>query len=80
MATKTRQKSFESQLRELEKIVEELEKGELPFEESLKAFEKGIQLYRKCHKALEEGEKKVELLLEAYEENGEEKIQTEPFE
>jgi len=54
---------FEEALAELEGIVQRLEKGELPLEESLKLYEEGIRLSRLCHAKLEEAEGKIELLL-----------------
>lgn len=53
---------FEQALKRLEKIVEELEKGDLSLEESLKRYEEGIRLSRFCTNKLEEAERKVELL------------------
>ena len=55
--------TFETSLKELEKIVSELERGELPLENQLKAFEKGVALSRECMKRLEEVEKRVETLM-----------------
>ena len=55
-------KSFESSLKELETIVEKLEKGDLNLEESLKLYEKGIQLITYCSSQLEAAEKKIEIL------------------
>ena len=66
---------FEDCLERLEKIVQELEKGEVPLEKSLTLFEEGMQLSATCRKQLEEAEGKVEILLK---QNG--KLQTEPFE
>ena len=66
---------FEECLERLEKIVTELEKGEVPLEKSLTLFEEGMQLSATCRKQLEEAEGKVEILLK---QNG--KLQTEPFE
>ena len=57
------EKKFETALTRLEEIVEELEKGDLPLEESLKYFEEGIKLSRVCNKRLEEAERKVQILL-----------------
>ena len=68
MAKKHSAISFEEALKELEQLVETMEKGELPLEESLKSFERGIQLTRNCQKALKEAEQKVQILLK---ENGE---------
>ena len=57
------QSKFEDALVRLETIVEQLEKGELPMEESLKIFEEGVRLSKSCLKILEEAERKVEILL-----------------
>lgn len=65
---------FEECLQRLEKIVTELEKGDLPLESALKLFEEGIQLSNSCRKELEAAEGKVEVLLK---QNG--KLQPEPF-
>lgn len=54
---------FETAMRELEALVERLEQGELPLEESLAAFERGILLTRCCQTALKDAEQKVEILL-----------------
>jgi exodeoxyribonuclease VII small subunit len=66
---------FEECLQRLEKIVQELEKGEIPLEMSLTLFEEGMQLSSACRKELEQAEGKVEVLLKK---NG--KLQAEPFE
>jgi exodeoxyribonuclease VII small subunit len=55
--------NFESSLKELERIVEQLEAGDLPLERSLELFEQGVQLSRDCQKRLDEAERKVEVLL-----------------
>jgi len=57
------EKKFETALARLEEIVQELEKGDLPLEQSLKFFEEGIKLSRICNKRLEDVERKVEILL-----------------
>jgi exodeoxyribonuclease VII small subunit len=54
---------FEAAMQELEALVAELERGELPLEESLKAFERGIALTRACQRSLKDAEQKVEVLL-----------------
>ena len=64
---------FEDSLQRLEKIVDELEKGNVPLEHALKLFEEGMQLSTACRKELEEAEGKVEILLKK---NG--KLQPEP--
>ena len=57
------EKKFETAIARLEEIVETLEGGELPLEQSLKLFEEGIKLARICSARLEEAERKVEVLL-----------------
>jgi exodeoxyribonuclease VII small subunit len=57
------EKKFETSLARLDEIVQELEKGELPLEQSLKLFEEGVKLARICSVRLEEAERKVEILL-----------------
>jgi exodeoxyribonuclease VII small subunit len=54
---------FEAAMRDLEELVERLEAGDLPLEESLAAFERGVLLTRGCQTALKEAEQKVEILL-----------------
>ena len=54
---------FETAMRDLEAIVERLEQGDIPLEESLAAFERGILLTRSCQAALKDAEQKVEILL-----------------
>jgi exodeoxyribonuclease VII small subunit len=53
---------FEKNLTTLEQLVETMEEGDLPLEESLKKFEQGIQLIRRCQSALSEAEQRVEIL------------------
>jgi len=65
---------FEASLDELEKVVKELEAGDLPLERSLELFEKGMRLSDTCRKQLEEAETRVEMLIRK-----EGKIQPEPF-
>lgn len=56
-------KDFENALARLEKIVGELEKGELALEEALQLFEEGIKISRFCNAKLDEAERKVQILL-----------------
>ncbi|MDD2768467.1 MAG: exodeoxyribonuclease VII small subunit [Methylococcus sp.] len=56
--------SFEEALAELEQLVERMEQGNLPLEESLKLFERGVELTRTCQKSLQDAEQKVQILLE----------------
>ncbi len=67
--------SFEEAAKKLEKIVEELEYGELNLENSLQKFKEGIELSAYCNKKLDEVEKKISILIE---ENGG-KIREQPF-
>lgn len=55
--------NFEGALAELEEVVEQLESGDLPLDDSLAAFEKGVGLVKYCNHKLNEVEKKVELLI-----------------
>jgi len=66
---------FEENLQRLEKIVAELEKGDVPLDQALQLFDEGMQLSGSCRKELEEAEGKVEILLKR---NG--KLQPEAFE
>lgn len=65
---------FEECLDRLEKIVDELEKGDVPLDRALELFDEGMKLSGSCRKELEEAEGKVEILLKR---NG--KLQPEPF-
>jgi exodeoxyribonuclease VII small subunit len=55
--------TFEESLKKLESIVGQLERGDLPLEDSVKLFEEGMQLSAECKKQLEEAEGKVEILI-----------------
>lgn len=55
--------TFENAMKKLEKIVEELEHGELPLEQAVKKFEEGIKLSAYCTRMLDETEKRISLLL-----------------
>ena len=66
--------TFESCLDQLEKVVKELEAGDLQLERSLELFERGMALSETCRKQLEEAETRVELLIRK---DG--KLQPEPF-
>jgi exodeoxyribonuclease VII small subunit len=63
---------FEQAIARLEAIVGELEKNDLPLDESLKIFEEGIRLSKSCLKILEEAEHKVEVLVQ--DKNGKKRI------
>ena len=53
---------FEDALERLERIVDQLEAGNLALEDSLKVFEEGVGLARHCSRYLEDAEKRIELL------------------
>jgi len=57
------ERSFESSLKELEQIVQQLEGGDLQLERSLELFEQGVRLSRECQRRLDEAEHKVEILM-----------------
>jgi exodeoxyribonuclease VII small subunit len=61
--TNSNEPSFEQALQQLEQIVQKLERGELPLEESLQLYEDGVRLSRLCHRKLEEAEGKIEMLV-----------------
>ena len=68
-------KGFEESIKELEDIVEKLEKGDATLDESLKLFESGIKLSKYCQKMLDDAEKKVSVLIE----NGQGEMEKKPF-
>jgi len=61
--TGTPSRNFEASLTSLEKIVRELERGDLPLEKSLELFEQGVKLSRECQERLSEAERRIEVLL-----------------
>ena len=66
--------TFEQSLEELEILVDKLERGQLPLDESLETFENGMKLARVCTEKLTKAERRIEKLIEK---NGE--LRTEPF-
>jgi exodeoxyribonuclease VII small subunit len=72
---KEQAQSFESSLASLERIVVNLESGDLPLERALELFEEGVAIARRCQAQLGDAERKVEMLLR---ERGE--IKVTPFE
>jgi len=66
--------SFETCLDQLEKVVKELEAGDLSLERSLELFERGMGLSETCRKQLEQAETRVEILIRK-----EGKLTAEPF-
>ena len=68
------EQTFENSLDDLEKVVRELESGDLPLERSLELFERGMGLSDVCRKQLEAAETRVEMLIRK-----EGKLTAEPF-
>jgi exodeoxyribonuclease VII small subunit len=64
---------FEDALARLETIVAELERGDLPLDESLKIFAEGVKLSKTCLKMLDDAERKVEILIQ--EKDGKRRLQ-----
>lgn len=73
--TTTAPQSFEASLDELERVVRELESGDMPLEHALGLFARGTQLSEACRRQLEDAETRVEALVRR---SGE--FQPEPFE
>lgn len=55
--------NLEEDIKKLQKIVEELASGKLTLGESLKKYEEGIKLAHNCSGALNDAQRKVELLM-----------------
>ena len=70
-------KSFEENIEDLEKIVSELEYGDLNLDDSVSKFEEGIKISKECNKILEDAEKKITVLLNKDGEIKEENFTTE---
>ena len=80
MGEEKKEVEFETALKKLETIVENLEQGDLTLEAALKQYEEGVRMAGICSKRLSEAEKKVEVLMKtsggklktaAFESNGE---------
>ena len=59
-----KQPNLEKSLADLEKIVAQLEDGDISLEQALKQFEKGVKLGRDCQTALQAAEQKVQILMD----------------
>ena len=64
--------NFEENVEQLEKVVQELENGNLNLEDSIKKFEEGMAISKKCNEILEEAEKKITVLINDSDNNIEE--------
>ena len=73
----SKENSFEKKMEELEKIVNELEKGDLNLVDSVKKFEDGMKISKECSKLLEDTEKRITIILENNGEIKEEDFSTE---
>jgi exodeoxyribonuclease VII small subunit len=60
---------FEETLAELEKLIVNLEQGDLSLDESLSGFKHGIELTRQCQAALDNAQQTVELLTNTQDED-----------
>lgn len=68
--------SFESAMSQLEQIVQQLERGSLPLDQSIKMFKKGIELSQYCQKELDQAEETVTKVMT---ESGLKKLDEEPL-
>ena len=59
-----KENNFETKMEQLEKVVNDLETGEMTLDESLVKFEEGMKLSKECKKILEQAETKITILLE----------------
>lgn len=71
---KEQELNFEETMESLEKIVQELEAGDLNLDDSIKKFEEGIKLSKNANKYLEDAEKKITVLIKEGEELKEEEL------
>ena len=55
--------TFEENVKQLESIVQQLERGDLPLEDSIRLFEEGMQVSGACKNQLEAAEGKVQMLM-----------------
>ena len=68
-----KKQTFETAIKKLEQIVQELETGDLPLEKAINKFEEGMQLSKFCAAKLDETEKRVTILMQDAEGNPAEK-------
>ena len=59
----SKETNFETSMEQLEKIVQELEKGDLNLDDSIKKFEQGMKISKECNQFLENAEKKITVLI-----------------
>ena len=68
MSTENKELNFEETMQELEKIVQELEKGDMNLDDSINKFEEGMKLSKSASDYLEKAEKKITVLINAKDE------------
>ena len=69
-------KTFETAMKQLEKIVQDLETDDMPLEKAIKTFEEGIKISKYCSEKLDESEKRITLLMQ---DSGGKKVSEIPF-
>ena len=69
MTVKKNDISFEEALKDLEKIVEDLNNGDMELEKAITAYEKGIQLKNICEESLKNAQETIELIQNKKQEN-----------
>ena len=69
MSKKSKLPDLETSLKEINILVEAMEKGDLTLDQSLNQFEKGITLITHAQKILEEAEQKIQILIKNNEED-----------
>ena len=70
--------SFEESIRQLKEIVDKIEQGQIPLQDSLDQYEKGMALIKHCRGILQKAEKRIEKISQA--EQAEEETAEEPSE
>ena len=69
MTVKKNDISFEEALKDLEKIVEDLNNGDMELEKAITAYEKGIELKNICEERLKNAQERIELIQNNKQEN-----------
>ncbi len=55
-------KNFEAAMAELDKLVEKMDSGKLPLEESLTAYQRGTELIKYCESVLADAQQRIQVL------------------
>ncbi|MCM3126468.1 MULTISPECIES: exodeoxyribonuclease VII small subunit [unclassified Paenibacillus] len=56
--------NFEAAMAELEEVVNQLERGDVPLEQAIELFQRGMKLSQICNQKLEQVERKIEMIVE----------------